>query len=50
MDPEWQLTAYNLWQTQTLLAVSGYRAAQTAEWPKQAALALRLARGSARNR
>lgn len=43
MDPEWQLAAYNLWQTLALLAVSGYWAAQTASWPKPAALALRMA-------
>lgn len=44
MDPEWQLAAYNLWQTLALLAVSGYWAAKTASWPKPAALALRMAR------
>lgn len=27
MDPEWQLAAYNLWQTLAGLALSGYRAA-----------------------
>lgn len=43
MDPEWQLAVYNLWQTLALLAVSGYWAAQTASWPKPAALALRMA-------
>lgn len=30
MDPEWQLAAYNLWQTLALIAVSGYWAAETA--------------------
>lgn len=44
MDPDWQLVAYNLWQTLALLAVSGYWAAQTASRPKPAALALRMAR------
>lgn len=44
MDPEWQLAAYNLWQTLARLALSGYRAALTASRTKPAALALWRAR------